>query len=72
LLIVTSSVELAHTPLAIVHRKVVLLPAATPVMVEDGEEGVVMDAVPLTIDQEPLPTDGELAAIVKVDVLHRV
>jgi hypothetical protein len=69
---VTSSVEFAQTPLAIVHRKVTLLPAATPVTVVEGEEGVVMDADPLTIDQEPVPMEGVLAAIVKVEVLHKV
>jgi hypothetical protein len=72
LLIVTSSVELAHTPLAIVHRSVTLLPAATPVMVDEGEEGVVMVAEPLTIDQDPVPTLGALAAMVNVEVLHKV
>jgi hypothetical protein len=70
--IVTSSVEEAHTPLAIVQRKVTLLPAATPVTVVDGEEGEVMVADPLMIDQAPVPTVGVLAAMVNEEVLHKV
>ena len=67
-----SSVEEAQTPLAIVHRKVALVPAAKPVMVVEGEEGDVMVAVPVTRDQVPVPTAGLLAAMVNVEVLQSV
>jgi hypothetical protein len=69
---VTSSVEAAQTPLEIVHRNVTLVPAATPVTVVDGEVGEVIDALPLTIDQAPVPTVGLLAAMVNEAVLHKV
>jgi hypothetical protein len=68
---VTSSVEEAHTPLEIVHRKVTLVPTATPVTVVVGDVGEVIEALPLTIDQAPVPTVGLLAAMVKLDVLHK-
>jgi hypothetical protein len=69
---VTSSVASAQTPLDTVHRKVTLVPAATPLTVEVGEVGEVIDADPLTIDQTPLPMAGGVAAMVKVEVLHKV
>jgi hypothetical protein len=69
---VMSSVDAAHTPLEMVHRSVTLLPAATPVTVDDGEEGVVTVADPLMMDQAPVPTVGALAARVNVEVLHKV
>ena len=62
----------AHTPLEMVHLKVALDPAASPVTVVVGEDGVVMVAVPVTSDQLPVPTAGLLAAMVKVEVLHKV
>ena len=49
-----------------------LVPAATPVMVVVGELGDVMVAVPLIKVHTPVPTDGELCVMVKVDVLHNV
>ena len=67
-----SSVEAVQTPLLIVHLSVTLLPAATPVMVVVVEAGVVTVAVPLTIDHIAVPTVGLLAAMVKVEVLHKV
>ena len=67
---VTSSVEAAHTPLEIVHRKVTLVPAVTAVTVVVGEEGSVMLAIPLTMDQAPVPVSGVLAAMVNVELLH--
>ena len=69
---VTSSNVDVHTPLDTVHLKVALLPAASPVTVVIGDEGVVMVAVPLTSDQAPVPTAGTVAAIVKVELLHWV
>src|SRR5690606_37799973 len=36
----------AHTPLSMVQRRVAEVPGAIPVMVVDGDEGLVMDAVP--------------------------
>jgi len=55
-----------------VHLRVALLPAVTPVTVVVLEEGVVMVAVPLTTDHCPVPITGLLAAMVKVAVLHKV
>jgi predicted secreted protein len=69
---VMSSVASAHTPLEIVHLKVALDPAANPVMVEPGDAGEVIDTLPLTIDHAPVPTVGVLAAMVKVELLHKV
>ena len=63
---------MVQTPLLIVHLKVTLLPAATPVTVVVLRAALVMDAVPLIMDQAPVPTVGLLAAMVKVEVLHRV
>ena len=69
---VTSSVFTGQTPLDTVQRSVTLVPAATPVIVVVGEEGVVMVAVPLTIDQAPVPVAGAVAAMVKEVVLHSI
>ena len=69
---ITSSVEMEQTPFDMVHLKVALVPAARPVTVVVGEDGDVMVAVPVTSDQEPVPTTGALAAIVNVDVLQSV
>ena len=69
---ITSSVDEAHTPLEMGHLKVALDPAASPVTVVVGEDGVVMVAVPVTSDQVPVPTAGELADMVNVDVLQSV
>ena len=55
-----------------VHFTVALVPATTPVMVVVGELDVVMVADPLTNVHTPVPTDGALCVIVKVDVLHNV
>ena len=68
----TSSVETGHTPLEIVHRKVTLVPAVTPVTVVVGEEGAVIVAVPLTILHVPVPVTGVFAAMVKLEVLQSV
>ena len=62
---ITSSVEDAHTPLLIVHRKVALVPTARPVTVVEEEDGEVIVAEPETRDQLPVPTVGVLAAMVK-------
>ena len=68
----TSSVASAQIPLDTVHLKVALLPAASPVTVVVGEDGVVMVAVPLISDQAPVPTTGAAAAMVNVELLHWV
>ena len=68
---ITSSVEEAQL-LVMVQRRVTVVPAATPVIVVVGEAGEVIDALPLMIDQEPVPDVGALAAMVKLDVLHKV
>jgi hypothetical protein len=72
LVITTSSVTLAHTPLEIVHLSVALLPAASPVTVVVFEVGVVMDTAPLIMLQLPVPVVAAVAAIVKVLLLHWV
>jgi hypothetical protein len=59
-----------QVPLLIVHRRVAVLPAGTPVTPELGEEGDVIVAVPETTDHNPLPTLGEFAAIVKLPLLQ--
>lgn len=51
----TSSKVLPHLPLSIVQRKVTELPTVKPVMVEVGELGEVIVAVPLTIVHVPVP-----------------
>ena len=68
----TSSVEEVQVPLEMVHLSVAVVPAAKPVMVVVGEAGEVMVAVPVTSDQVPVPTTGALAAMVNVEVLHKV
>ena len=68
---VTSSKAL-HVPLVTVHLTVPVVPAASPVTVVVGEPGVVMVALPLIYDHTPVPTDGALCVIVKLDVLHKV
>ena len=59
-----------HTPFVIVHFKIVLLPAVTPVTVEVLDVGVVMVPGPLTILHKPVPPVGVLPARVNVLVLH--
>ena len=56
----------------IVHLKVALVPAVTPVTVVVGEVVLVMVAVPAITLQAPIPEVGALAAIVKVLVLQSV
>ena len=70
--IITSSVELAQTPLDIVQRRVEEAPMVKPVTPEVGEEAVVTVAVPETTVQVPVPEAGVLAAKVAVVVLHNV
>ena len=55
-----------------VHFTVAPDPAATPVIVVVGEEGSVIVAVPLTRVHTPVPTDGVLCVMKKVEVLHKV
>ncbi len=69
--ITTSSVELAHTPLAMVQRNVTAAPTVKPVNPEVAEVGVVMVAAPLTTDHTPLPVVGVLPAKVAVVTLQR-
>lgn len=58
ILIVTSSVELAQAPFAMVHLRVAEAPTTSPVTAELAEEGVVIVAVPETTDQVPTPEEG--------------
>src|SRR5690606_25585756 len=60
----------AHTPLSMVQRRVAEVPGAIPVMVVDGDEGLVMDAVPEIRVHCPVPTIGVLALIRKMLLLH--
>jgi hypothetical protein len=53
-----------------VHARVAAEPAGTPVTPEVLELGVVIVAVPLTTLQEPVPTDGEFPARVKLPLLQ--
>jgi hypothetical protein len=66
----TSSVDGVQGLFEIVHLKVALVPAGTPVTPEAGEDGVVIVAVPLTTLHAPVPTVAVLPASVKVLVLH--
>ena len=66
----TSSVEAAHDPLEIVHVKVALLPAVTPVTPDVAEEALVIVAVPLATVHVPLPTEAALPAKVKLELAH--
>lgn len=65
LVMVTSDVEAAHTPLLIVQRKA-LAPTPKPVTPDVGELGVVIVPVPLTNVQAPVPTVAVLPAKVAV------
>ena len=53
-----------------VHLKVTLLPAATPVTVDVVADGLVIVADPETSDQEPVPVDGIFPAKVNVPLLQ--
>jgi hypothetical protein len=59
-----------QVPLVTVQRSEALVPAGTPVIVDEGEEGVVIVAVPLITLHRPEPVVGELPASVKVPLLH--
>ena len=65
LVIVTSSVELGHTPLLIVHRNT-FAPTPNAVTPDVGLPGVVIVPVPLTNVHVPVPTVGALPAKVAV------
>ena len=60
---VTLSKDAAQTPLEIVQRKT-LFPTESPDTPDVGEVALSKVAVPETIDQSPVPTDGEFAASV--------
>jgi hypothetical protein len=66
---ITSSVDM-QAPFVIVHLKVGLVPAGTPVTPEVGKEGVVIVAVPLTTLHTPVPIEGGLPARVKLLLLQ--
>lgn len=66
--ITTSSVEGVQPELEIVHLKVALVPAETPVTVVVAEDVEVIVAVPETTDQAPVPEVGVFAAIVKLEL----
>jgi hypothetical protein len=72
LFVSTTTSELEHEPLLIVHLKVTLLPAATPVIVVVGDAALVMVAAPASMVHKPVPGAAAFAASVKVDVLHSV
>ena len=68
----TSSVLAGQAPLAIVHRSVAVVPGTKPVSPDDGDDGVVMVAVPDTTLQLPVPITGVLPERVAVVTLQRV
>ena len=70
MLTVTSSKALQE-PLVTVHLTFALVPTATPVIVVVGEFAVVMVALPLIKVQIPVPIEGILCVIVKLEVLHK-
>ena len=65
LLIITSSVDIAHTPFVIVQRNV-FAPTPKPVMPEVGDVGVVIVPVPVINVQAPVPIAGIFPARVAV------
>ena len=67
-----TTLELVQVPFVISHRSTALVPAGTPETVLVGEDGVVIVAVPLTTDHNPVPTVGVLPARVNVELLHCV
>ena len=60
---VMSTVEAAaaHTPLETVHTKE-FIPLLNPETKEELLVGVVIDAVPISTDQVPVPVVGDIAA----------
>ncbi|MBL4691344.1 MAG: hypothetical protein JKY68_07790, partial [Rhodospirillales bacterium] len=70
-LIVTSSVELGHAPLEIVHLNVDEPPMVKPLTVDVSEEGVSAVPVPEMVDHAPVPTAGAFPAKVAVVTLHK-
>jgi hypothetical protein len=68
----TSSVDTGQLPLAIVQRRVALVPSGTPVTPDVEEDAVVMFAVPLTNVHVPVPVVGTLPASVNAPLLHCV
>ena len=72
----TTSLVEDEQKLAIVHRKVTEVPAVKPVKVAVGlltkPAGIVMPLALPKMLQVPVPTEGVLAAIVKVPLLHCV
>src|SRR5688500_3164808 len=72
LFVSTTTSDVEHEPLLIVHLSVTLLPAARPVTVVVGEAVLVMVAAPASIVHTPVPGAAALAASVKVDVLQSV
>jgi hypothetical protein len=58
--------------LLMVHLKVALVPAGTPLTAEDAEPGLAIVAVPLITVQVPAPEVGTFPARVKVPVPQEV
>jgi hypothetical protein len=69
--IITSSVDVAQVLLEVVQRIVTDEPIVKPVIVEVGDEGVVMVAVPATTVHTPVPIEGVLPDRVVVVTLHK-
>src|ERR1019366_6881322 len=67
---IISSVDAVQGLFEIVHLNVELVPRGTPVTVEVGEAGVVMEAIPLTILHAPVPTAAVFPASVKFPLLQ--
>ena len=70
LFVITTTSDVEHDPLLIVHLSVTLVPETTPVTVVVPELTLVMVAAPASIVHTPTPGAALLAANTKVDVLH--
>ena len=70
--IITSSEELAQTPLVIVQRKVEEAPIVNPVTPDVDDAGVVTVALPATTVHKSMPEAGALPARVAVVTLHKI
>ena len=65
LVMITSSVDTAHTPFVIVHLNV-FAPTPSPVTPDVGDDDVVMAPVPVIKVHVPVPTNGVFPAKVAV------
>lgn len=69
-MIVTSSDEGVQLPFVIVQRNITEVPTGKPVIVDTGDPGLVIVAVPDITLHAPLPVTGTFPANAAVVVLH--